>query len=178
LQKFPAAEFEIETRIEMPAGHPSLGAGLAVIGTEFAALDVRSHEKGCEVRLLSGTDVLADLVIRGRFVILKLRVGSGGICRFGIGDKGQPFYQLGPAWHARPGRWIGAKVGLYCKSSDLLDLSGHADFAYFQFQPICEKRNGAAFGFGNREELSAPAAPRKTSRKVSGNHARKKNGAK
>ena len=47
-----------------------------------------------------------------------------------------PFYQIGPSFQATPGRWIGAKVGLYCITTDVLDASGHADFAWFRFGPV------------------------------------------
>ena len=48
------------------------------------------------------------------------------------------FYQLGPAFQARPGRWIGAKTGVFCLSLDADILTGHADFASFNFGP-CER---------------------------------------
>jgi hypothetical protein len=40
---------------------------------------------------------------------------------------------MGKNFTARAGLWIGAKVGLFCLSTDAEKKSGHADFAWFRF---------------------------------------------
>jgi Beta xylosidase C-terminal Concanavalin A-like domain len=76
-------------------------------------------------------------------VRLRVEVREGGICAFGIADAEDEFYQIGPAFHARPGRWIGAKVGLYCLTPNMLGVQGHADFDYFRVTALREKAGGA-----------------------------------
>ena len=61
-----------------------------------------------------------------------MTVGEGGVCRFGFVQADGSFYILGPAFQARAGRWIGAKIGLYCVTTDDLELNGHADFTGFK----------------------------------------------
>lgn len=136
LQKFPAMEFAVETRIELPEGHPSLHAGLVVAGESVAALDVQNIAAKYHLRLVVAGEVLTEIDLETPALVLKLKVGEGGVCQLGVSMADAPFYQLGPSFQATPGRWIGAKVGLYCITTDVLDTTGHADFAWFRFGPL------------------------------------------
>lgn len=136
LQKFPSGEFSVQTRLDLPAGHPSLHAGLVVMGTEHAALDVMRDSRGYHVCQRSSVEGGETVVIGESSMFLQLKVGLGGCCRFGVHSKSGGFYQVGPAFQARAGKWIGAKVGIYVISTSLLDVSGHADFRHFRFSPL------------------------------------------
>lgn len=135
LQKFPASEFSILTRIELPPGHSHLVAGLAVMGDEWASLVVARHAGGYRVSLLNGSYPDLGHHVSSRYLELRLNVSGSGACSFGYQDGDGEFYQIGPAFQARPGNWIGAKVGLFCLSRDSSVLTGHADFSYFHFAP-------------------------------------------
>jgi beta-xylosidase len=137
LQKFPAMEFAVETRIELPEGHPSLHAGLVVAGESVAALDVQNVGAKNRLRLVVAGETRTEIDLEASAgLVLKLQVGEGGVCQLGVAMADAPFYQLGPSFQATPGRWIGAKVGVYCITTDVLDTSGHADFAWFRFGPL------------------------------------------
>jgi beta-xylosidase len=136
LQKFPAAEFIVETKLELTPDHPHLRAGLVVMGMEYAALEVSRASAGYEVRQVNSDEGGERLVITESAVILQVRVSQGGVCRFGVVPGSGGFYQIGPAFSAKAGKWIGAKVGIYCISADVLEVSGHADFDYFHFAPM------------------------------------------
>jgi len=133
LQKFPARHFTVETLFEIPAGHPSLHAGLVVMGKDYATLDVTRVEAGYKLQLLSNWDAKMEYLLpAGSPVRLGVIVRTGGACQLGIpGDDGE-FFQIGPEFFARPGFWIGAKVGIYCLTRDAVDLSGFADFSFFR----------------------------------------------
>jgi beta-xylosidase len=136
LQKFPASQFSVETRLELPAGHPGLHAGLVVTGGRFVALDVQNLDGKYHLRLATAEANITILQLGEPAVTLKLKAGEGGACCLGIARTDSDFYQLGPAFQASPGRWIGAKVGLYCITTNVLDPSGYADFAWFRFGPL------------------------------------------
>lgn len=157
LQKFPASEFAAEARIEVPEGHAGLHAGLVVTGKNCAVLDVQHLDGKYQLRLVVAGDVLASLELEGPAFVLKLKVGEGGLCRLGVATADAGFYQLGPSFQATPGQWIGAKLGLYCITTDVLDASGHADFAWFRFRPLKQavesrkaKLNGSEHEHGSR----------------------------
>lgn len=135
LQKFPAESFLVETALELPADHPDLQAGLVVMGSQHAALVVTRDAEGYGVRLKSPAEGGELLVVDEESLILQVRVGEGGVCRFGVIRDGGGFHQIGPAFTARPGKWIGAKVGLFCVSTDPSSNGGHADFEYCRFGP-------------------------------------------
>jgi len=133
LQKFPAREFSAETELEFPSGYKRLRAGLIVMGDEYCALDVQRDAAGHQCRLLTKGESLAECTCEASAVRLRVTVGQGGVCRFGFVREDGSLYILGPAFQARAGRWIGAKVGIYCISAEPLRLNGHADFAFFRF---------------------------------------------
>jgi beta-xylosidase len=121
LQKFPAREFTAETALELPADHAHLHAGLVVMGTQYAALDVQRDSQGYHLRLLTKAGPLADFAGSTAPLRLRVMVGEGGVCRFGVVQDDDRFFILGPTFHARAGQWIGAKVGIYCLSPDVLN---------------------------------------------------------
>ncbi|BCU78401.1 glycoside hydrolase 43 family protein [Luteolibacter sp. LG18] len=133
LQKFPAEEFTVETCVDLSPASRCLHAGLLVAGVEYAALDVVRGAEGYEVRQMNACEGGEVVRVNGPTVTLQVKVGVGGVCRFGIVQAGGDFYQIGPAFHAKAGKWIGAKVGLYCITTDVLDASGSAAFPYFRF---------------------------------------------
>lgn len=125
LQKFPAPEFSVATRMELPSGHSHIRARLVVMGERYAALEARREDAGYMVRLMvSGACVgVAVSVAEASDVTLMVRVDNGGLCRFGIATAIAPFYQVGPAFQAVPGVWIGAKVSLFCiRLSQLMEI--------------------------------------------------------
>lgn len=155
LQKFPAREFTVETEVELPSGHDDLHAGLVVMGLEHAALDVLRTHDGYQLRLLINSQPMGDLPpVAGATVKLRVVISDGGVCRFGsvAGDGG--FYQIGPAFFARVGRWIGAKFGLYCLSPNALNITGSADFSY------CHVTNARSINLPDRIAHEPDVQPR------------------
>lgn len=134
LQKIPASEFSLETCVEIPDGTDGVRAGMIVAGESCFALDVRKESGTYHIRLDRPGEPCADVTIRCTSVVLKLEASEGGACRMGIATPDNPFYQIGPAFQATPGRWIGAKMGLYCVSRE--SVAGHADFAWFRLKPL------------------------------------------
>jgi beta-xylosidase len=132
LQKFPAREFSVETELELPPRCGHLRAGLIVTGDEYCALDFQPDATGYRIRLLKNGQSLADLSCDISTIRLRVTVREGGLCRFGVIHQDGNFHVMGPVFQARAGRWIGAKVGIYCVSSGPSRPAGHADFAHFR----------------------------------------------
>ncbi|MCB1131021.1 MAG: family 43 glycosylhydrolase, partial [Verrucomicrobiae bacterium] len=156
LQKFPASEFAVETRIEIPGGQPGTRAGLVVAGGSCVALEVRNDAGVYHLRLGDAGEALGEYQITAESVTLQLRVAEGGNCQLGVTVADKDFYQIGPAFRATPGRWIGAKVGLYSTSSD---GSGHADFAWFRFKPLHRSGDSRRKRINGHEHISHPKVP-------------------
>jgi hypothetical protein len=47
---------------------------------------------------------------------------------------GKIFNQIGESFTARPGKWIGAKVGIFALGTGAAGERGYADFDWFRMQ--------------------------------------------
>jgi beta-xylosidase len=111
LQKFPAAEFAVHTVIDVTELRDGERAGLIVFGTDYAWIGAERAGNASRLVLRARTDaanggtetVLAEQPLKTSTLTLRLDVTAAGQCRFNIG----------PPFIARPGRWVGAKVGLF-----------------------------------------------------------------
>jgi beta-xylosidase len=131
LQKFPAREFAVETELELPAKAVHLHSGLVVMGEEYACLDVQRESNGYRVRqFLRGNFSAPYVCAKAR---LRVEVTDGGLCRWGIRREDGSVQIVGSAFQAKAGRWIGAKVGLFCVTTDSADRMARADFSHFTF---------------------------------------------
>ncbi|MEY3895814.1 MAG: hypothetical protein RLZZ214_1334 [Verrucomicrobiota bacterium] len=101
-----------------------------------ASLDVSRHEEGYLFRLKVSNEGGECLVINEPLVTLRLQFGYGGVRRFGVSGDDGSFDQIGPSFTARPGKWIGAEVGLFCISINMVRFSGHTDIECFRFGPL------------------------------------------
>jgi len=128
-QKFPARWFRVETEVELSPG-PTRQAGLIVVGKSSHAA-VALEATGTSQRLLWIVDdrVVATVSPVASHVRLAVDVADGGRCTFRFATPDGPWQPIGDPYQATEGHWIGARVGLFCRSS----VDAHADFTYFRF---------------------------------------------
>jgi hypothetical protein len=108
-----------------------------LIGSDYASLVVRRDHAGLKVSLLEcrGADrggresEVGSEKITARDIYLRVSVSPGANCVFGYGSNGTEFRSLGGSFVAKPGRWVGAKVGLFSESAT---GKGSADFEFFR----------------------------------------------
>lgn len=144
LQKFPAPEFSITTRLEFSPQAPGECAGLMIFGFDYAWIGLRAGEKGPQVILATrreaskGAPQEEHLLIEAPAGPLWLRVviRAGGECRFGFSTDGERFVDAGREFTATVGRWVGAKAGLFASAPASAPHRGHADFDWFRIQPL------------------------------------------
>ena len=142
LQKFPAEEFTVTTKLTFTP-NPKLDnekAGLTIMGFSYANIAVKSKkdglyliyttckdaEKGAEENEKTITK-LSDAT-----VYLRVKVTKGAKCNFSYSIDGKDFKEAGDDFHAEVGRWIGAKVGLFCTRESQTNDSGYADIDWFR----------------------------------------------
>jgi Beta xylosidase C-terminal Concanavalin A-like domain len=70
--------------------------------------------------------------IKGNDIYLRVSVGKGGKCLFSYSVDGKMFEKIEEEFQAEAGKWIGAKVGLFCSRSVTTNDSGYADFDWFR----------------------------------------------
>lgn len=144
LQKFPAETFTATTKLVFKP-NPKLEnekAGLAVMGLSYATLALKSKKDG--LYLVYAVCLEADkgnpenetvlTKVTGFPVWLRVTVGVGAQCGFSYSLDGKQFTTAGEVFKAEPGRWIGAKVGIFCTRESTTNDAGYADFDWFRIE--------------------------------------------
>lgn len=114
LQKFPAREFTVTTRVDASNLLEGERTGLVVMGQEYSYLPVTRSADG--------------------IVYLRVTVTDDANCEFSFSRDGKNFETVGQGFKAKPGRWIGAKVGLFALAPEGATRRGHADYDWFRIE--------------------------------------------
>jgi beta-xylosidase len=141
-QKFPAPEFTVTTKVTFSPSSNQDRAGLIVLGQDYAYIAVRKKAEGFEVYQATATDAAggaaekesAPLPLKEKTVYLRVKVSAGAVCNFSYSTDGSAFTPVADAFQAKPGRWIGAKVGIFAAEAVPAHESGYADFDWFRVE--------------------------------------------
>jgi beta-xylosidase len=164
LQKTPAPNFSATTKITFSPIEKYKGekTGLVVMGLDYAALTVENTEGGLKlsqveckkadkgntekenasVSLKKSTFYLrADISTDGS----KISKSEGGHdlvvkCQFYYSTDNKKFEKLGNEFQVKEGKWIGAKVGVFCTRPNIkTNDGGWADVDWFRIEPLKKK---------------------------------------
>jgi beta-xylosidase len=148
-QKFPGPAFTATAKLEYRPQAPGERAGLVVAGMSYSALVLVQTEAGLELRRVTcknadkGKPERVEATAQGLPTgTLWLRVTvaedanetASAICVFSYSVDGVGFRPLGEPFAAAAGRWIGAKVGLFCMAAPNADSGGHLDCDWFHVE--------------------------------------------
>jgi hypothetical protein len=146
LQKFPAEEFMVTTRLTFTPNTKleREKAGLTVMGLSYAALALKSGKDGiylvhtvCNDAMKGKEEVEKEVAkLTGPTAYLRVKVAEGGKCRFSYSLDGKSFTEAGNEFTATVGRWKGAKVGIFCTRETVTNDSGYADFDWFRVEQV------------------------------------------
>lgn len=143
LQKFPAPAFTATTKITFTPRGPGSRAGLVVMGKDYAGLSISESENGlalsqiiCPGAHLGGRETVhEETMLTHNTAYLRVSVTApDAACRFSYSVDQKSFHSLGPPFKARPGIWIGAKVGLFCIRKPDGRNGGYADVDWFRIE--------------------------------------------
>lgn len=141
-QKFPAPEFCVTTELTIIPGRSAAKAGLVVMGTDYAAIAVTAERGGylVSVSVCEGADGgkverrTATIPISENNLVFRVTVRKGGLCSFAYSFDGEVFSPLGEPFMARAGKWVGARVGLFCSGEEDDSHDGYVDVNWFRFR--------------------------------------------
>jgi beta-xylosidase len=143
LQKFPAEEFMATAKMKWtPSGKREESAGITIMGLDYAGLGLSTING--ETRIVfhsymegSGQEKILPLKTWTNDIIyLRVIVKRGANCQFSFSGDGISFYPAGENFLAKPGKWKGAKVGIYCKGVGNTNDTGYADFDWFRIEKV------------------------------------------
>ena len=133
LQKLPARKFTVTTFVDGSHLRKGERSGLVIMGRDYSyiAIDGSRLVRMTSIDAAKGTPEKehGSIELKKQSVFLRVSVNDG-ICAFSYSFDGKKFEPLGESFTAKPGVWIGAKVGLFAVGSD----RGYADIDWFRFE--------------------------------------------
>lgn len=143
LQKLPAETFSAVTKLTFNALLEAEKVGMIMMGMDYAYISLT--KKGNEMSIDYTTCKQADKgtpevqinlgTTTQKTIYFKVDVTKNAICQFSYSVDGQQFKAVGETFKAAPGKWIGAKMGLFVTRTTQINDSGYADVDYFRVQP-------------------------------------------
>lgn len=144
LQKWPAPAFVVTAALTFAPADASEGeaAGLVVFGQDYAWIGPRRTRNATRlvVRVLANASGGASELetgsvdAPGSVVFLRVTVTEGGRCRFSYSADNTRFAPLGGEFVAKPGVWVGAKVGVFAAAAPGATRAGHSDWDWFRVE--------------------------------------------
>jgi beta-xylosidase len=143
LQKFPAPNFTAATKISLYPEEAKTGktAGLIIMGMDYATLSISHDENGYFINqteainaIEGATEIINETKrLKSNSAYFKVEVSApDAIAQFSFSEDGVLFHKIGKPFKAQPGKWIGAKVGLFCISTQKAQRGGYADVDWFK----------------------------------------------
>jgi beta-xylosidase len=141
-QKFPAEEFIATVKISFKPKFENERFGFVVFGADYASLSVVKKKEG--LFLVYHQNIHADknsnekeeesFPVNGNEFYLSVKIDKGGVCHFSFKDqKGNT--NILKTFTAKPGRWVGAKIGMFCSRTNITNDAGFADVDWFRLSP-------------------------------------------
>ena len=142
MQKFPSDEFVSTTKLSFKPRLDGERAGLIIFGTDYAYISLVKKSDGNYIQYAICKDAdkgkAESISDAGKIsvpeVFFRVRVNKGALCQFSYSEDGINFKELGDKLVARPGRWVGAKMGLFCTRTTKTNDSGFADVDWFKVE--------------------------------------------
>lgn len=140
-QKLPAEEFTATAKVKFLPAHENETFGMILFGTDYAYLSVR--KVGNSLQAVCAENIgaertgiekeVASMQINGNHFFIRLQLQKGGLYNFSFSEDGKDFIRIGKTFTAKPGKWVGAKIGFFCSRTNPTNNAGYADIDYIRF---------------------------------------------
>ncbi len=141
-QKFPADQFTVTTRLSFTPRHKDERVGLIIFGTDYAYLSVVNGQDGLYV--IYSENNKADkgnpdmhkthYPLEENTFYLRVKINNDGSCQFSFSKDGVSYNIIGKTFTAKPGKWVGAKLGMFCLRNNITNDAGFADIDWIRFE--------------------------------------------
>ena len=142
LQKFPSDKFTSTVKFSFKPDERFVGerAGLLVMGMDYAMLSIEKTKEGftisqdeCIGADKGKTEVKNETIsVRQSDVFFRVNVGTEAMCSFSYSLDGKKFIKIGKPFKAREGKWIGAKMGVFCSRPISNNDGGRMEIDWFR----------------------------------------------
>lgn len=140
MQKFPAEEFTVTTKVNFEPRFEGEKFGLLVMGLDYSYIGVTHKDKKLYVAQATAKDAdkgnaeteNVPFALNEKTFYLKVKVTKGGMCSFSFSIDNKAFTNVGVPFKAREGKWIGAKVGFFFTHNGKFNDHGTVDVDWFR----------------------------------------------
>lgn len=142
LQKIPSEEFTATTKLTFNPRTDDEEAGLVIMGEDYQFIALKRQKDKLIVRTVQcnnartgGKEIeLFSEEIEADDIYFRIEVEKGAVCSFSYSKDGKDFREAGPAFEAKPGRWIGAKIGYFALREGITNDAGTVDIDWFRIE--------------------------------------------
>jgi beta-xylosidase len=147
MQKFPADVYAVYTKFKFSPKLIGEKTGLIVFGEDYGYISITKKQDGNYVSFSSCTKADKgspeqegeNYKVEGDEIYFQVIVvpemGNKIMVAFGFRTNDIMYKILGKI-NAKPGRWVGTKVGLFCTRTVKTNDSGFADIDWFRIEPL------------------------------------------
>ena len=147
-QKLPAEEFTARMKVTFKPKSTNEKFGLVMLGSDYRYISLEKKDKGIYVvsreNLKADKNSVeieeADFPVNGTDFYLEVKVEKGGTCYFSFSENGEKFTSISKSFTAKPGRWVGAKLGVFCTRNNNTNDAGFADIDWFRIEKNSSKK--------------------------------------
>lgn len=142
LQKIPAPQFTATTKVNCHLELSGERCGLVVMGRHWAYVGIVKEEESLRVAMFKGeysrhmdkTREIESIPVSSETIFLRVKVTADKMCQFEYSKDGSQYLSIGESFKATTGKWIGAKVGLFCINPNMNETLSYADFDWFRME--------------------------------------------
>lgn len=139
LQKLPGPQFAAQTTLTVSAEANGISAGMVMFGEDYRWVGIKVIEGkallgggACsDARVGCTEEFVPEKELPSREATLRMTVGAGGLVVLGYLSLNGRFHALPELFQARPGRWVGAKIGVFARSDFPQAEAGFVDVRGF-----------------------------------------------
>ena len=143
-QKIPAEEFTAKVKLHFSPKFDFERFGLIMFGSDYAYISL--VKKYNQIFIIVKENIKADknneetevaaFPVKGNNFYLEIMVEKGGICHFKFSDNEERLTTVEKSFIAKPGRWVGAKIGMFCLRNNITNDAGFADVDWFRIEKV------------------------------------------
>lgn len=143
-QKLPAEEFIATVKLTFKPKFKNERFGLTMFGSDYAYISLEKGDDGIYIVCKENTGAdkgnkeadNAIFPVKGNDFYLQIRMEKNGKYRFAFSENNERYTIIGKEFSAKPGRWVGAKLGLFCLRNNITNDAGFADVDWFRVEAL------------------------------------------